>query len=794
MKETIASWFFWLLGVDIQPLDGGTNWHLEGVWKWNRHSLLALVVFAILSAIFVLYFYFRERSTARRPMRLLLASIRMTLIFLALVMIFQLTLHFSKTSLPHLAIVFDRSASMKIEDVYASQSLNELLRQRAGESGLSSPSRFNIARSILLKDDGVLLKGLEKRYTLNFYSVASALQKQSSDVDVFLKQLREMNSNGESSRLGYAGRRVLNDLRGTSPAAIVMFTDGITTEGPTLINLADYARGQAIPLFLVGIGSSERFRNLELDDLLVDQVVFVNDYVDFDFKLTPYGLKGNEIEVVLKNKKTGEIYDRRRLPAGDDGQPQREKLSHRPTKVGTIEYVVEVTNLKEELKGKELSVSAEVEIRDDPVKVLMVQAYPNYEFQFLKNLLERDRTVDLQVVLQEADVEYPEQDRSALRVFPVSRDELFEYDVLIIGDVNMAYFSRSVMENIAAFVKEKGKGVLFISGERFHPDDYAATPLADLLPFALDDVVVPDIGKLVTEGFRTQPTLLGMTSPHMQLGDNRAESEAIWQGLPEMYWMLEATELKPGSRVLVEHPTKIAGNGQKVPLIALYHLPPGKVLWHAVDGTYRWRFRLGDAVYARYWIQAIRYLSRAKLVGKKSVELSADKTKYQRITPVKLFVRFFDERLTPAADDGVSVIIEGGGHRFTVPLSRSTGSRAIFEGIQPNLPIGSYTARIATPTLDKTPVPIRFEVEPPQREAERKEMNIADLQKAADISRGRFFDVENLNGVFANLPQGKPVKVASLDPVPLWSNWRMLLLFITLLVIEWLLRKRVGML
>ncbi|MEK6247717.1 MAG: hypothetical protein N2C12_06015, partial [Planctomycetales bacterium] len=517
---------------------------------------------------------------------------------------------------------------------------------------------------MLLHDDGKVLKDLAKRYTLNFYSMAVTQQKQSANLETYAVQLRDMAANGESSRLGYAGRRVLNDLRGTSPAAIVIFTDGITTEGPTLINLAEYARGQAIPLYLVGIGSSERFRNLELEDLLVDQVVFANDYVDFDFKLTAYGLKGAEIEVVLKNKKTGEVYDRRRIPAGEDGKTQREKLSHRPTKVGSIEYVIEVANLKEELKGKKLSVSAEVEIRDDPINVLLVQAYPNYEYQFLKNLLERDRTVNLHVVLQEADVEYPEQDRSALRVFPVSREELFEYDVLILGDINLAYFSRSVMENIAAFVKEKGKGVLFISGERFHPGDYAATPLADLLPFALDDVVAPDTGALVTEGYRTRPTLLGMTSPHMQLGDNRAETEAIWQTLPEMYWMLETSELKPGTRVLAEHPTKVGEKGNKIPLIALYQMPPGKVLWHAMDGTYRWRFRLGDALYARYWIQAIRYLSRAKLVGKKSVELSADKSKYQRTTPVTLYVRFFDERLTPAADDGVSVIIEGGGHRF----------------------------------------------------------------------------------------------------------------------------------
>ena len=80
---------------------------------------------------------------------------------------------------------------------------------------------------------------------------------------------------------------------------------------------------------------------------------------------------------------------------------------------------------------------------------------PNYEFRYLKHMLERDSTIQLKTVLQEADLEYAEQDQSALRVFPVRREELFAYDVVIFGDVNPAFFSGSVMAKFIAISSQK---------------------------------------------------------------------------------------------------------------------------------------------------------------------------------------------------------------------------------------------------------------------------------------------------------------------------------------------------
>jgi hypothetical protein len=45
-----------------------------------------------------------------------------------------------------------------------------------------------------------------------------------------------------------------------------------------------------------------------------------------------------------------------------------------------------------------------------------------------------------------------------------------------------------------------------------------------------------------------------------------------------------------------------------------------------------------------------------------------------------------------------------------------------------------------------------------------------------------------------DLPPGRQVPVESLPPLPLWNQWPLLLLFLVLLVTEWVLRKRKGML
>ncbi len=693
--------------------------------------------------------------------------------------------------------MIDDSASMGIHDRYAEKTLDKI-RQQLKLASQTEPTRLNLAKNILLGGPRDLLATIESNYKLKVYFVSSAARAASGSLDELRQAIGGLEPTGETSRLGAGLRRVLGDLRGTPPAAIILLTDGINTDGETLADAARFARRKGVPLFAVGLGSEQPVRDLELADLLVDEVVFVDDIVNFESKVTGSGLAGRSVEVTLREQGKPEVLARTKVTIGADGVPQRVRLPYRPTQVGEFEYVVEVEHLADESRADNNRAQRLISVRKEQIRVLLVQAYPNYEFRYLKNMLERDSTIQLKTVLQDADVEFADLDPTALRVFPVRREDLFEYDVLIFGDVNPAFLSASVMQNINDFVEQKGGGVAFIAGPLYTPLAFRNTPLAALFPVDLETIVNPRSGqdKVLTEGFHVVPTELGLSSPQMQLGDTLAETLRIWQNLPELYWLLETPVLKPAARVLAEHPTRLAADGRKLPVFSLQYVGAGKVLFHATDDTWRWRYRVGDVFFSRYWVQTIRYLSRSKLLGKdRSAELTTDRRQYRRGEAVRIRSRFTDERLAPAEDDGVTVVLEREGHKNErVKLSRNATSRGVFEGVLPQVAEGNYHLWIATPTLEGKAPSADFLVVPPPGEFERVQMDAAELTRAAEETRGRFYRVTDAGRLAAELPPGRQVPIEALPPKVLWNQWWLLSLFLGLLVTEWVLRKRKGML
>ncbi len=165
-----------------------------------------------------------------------------------------------------------------------------------------------------------------------------------------LEELKAAEANGDSTRLGSAIRGALDELRGTTPVAIVLATDGINTEGPGLLDAAAYARRKGVPLLLIGVGSDRPARDLKLSDLEVEDVVFVNDLVHFRFKLTASGFAGKTVSIVLRCKKQpggaaedkGEKVGRIEVTVAADGRPQEVVLPHRPTETGQFRYTIDV--------------------------------------------------------------------------------------------------------------------------------------------------------------------------------------------------------------------------------------------------------------------------------------------------------------------------------------------------------------------------------------------------------------------------------------------------------------------
>ena len=768
---------------------------------WSQ-GLTLLVVLGCAGLILWLY---RREGQASTPYKMGLAALRIVLVLLAVFMLSEAVLSVERTGLPYFVVMVDDSASGQVVDQYADPQVRAAVSGLAQKAGHAEPTRLAVAQGWLAQDGARVLAELQKQHKVRLYLVSTAARPladvdKPEDIGPAVEKLLKVQASGGQSRLGSGVRQVLTELRGAPPSAIVLLSDGQTTDGEGLAKAAEFAARKGVPLYTIGLGDPEPARDLELSELLVDDVVFVDDLVRFQAKLLSRGFAGQQVTVRLKERDAGSSDPKsarevQAIPvaAPPDGRPLRVEIGHRPKQTGDIIYTLEVEPRPRELQVDNNRIERTVNVRKEKLKVLLVDSEPRYEFRYLKNYLEREESIDLGVVLLSSDPEYSEQDRSALPTFPAAKEELFANDVILIGDADPSFLSAAQMQNLVEFVTEKGGGILFIAGEHFNPLNYKGTPLEPLLPIELAEARNPSAVAAGIAAFRPELTLEGRSSPIFRFGDDEAQSTLIWQALPELFWYLEAPRKKPAAQVLAVHPT-LSGSDGKLPIVLYQFVGAGKSMFNAVDDTWRWRFRVGDRYFGRYWIQTIRFLARSKLLGRKQAEVLTDRRRYQRNQPVQVRVRFPNPGIAPTSGEVVVQVERKGQGPRKLALKASPGTRNVFEGALPQVVEGEYEIRLLPPPVLEGPIPsTTFRVDAPAGELERVQMNESELIRAAATSGGKFYTPTTTANLLKDLPRPQKVPLDTDPPIPLWNTWPVLALFLGVITAEWLLRKRKQM-
>src|SRR5487761_600701 len=104
MNGTLPQWLERWLDIPAAGSGEGTAWTLDDRWTWAPWATL---VFVALAAAWVLFWYAREVATAGRVFRLLLATVRLTLVGLLLFMLAEFVLSLNRTGLPYVVVLLD---------------------------------------------------------------------------------------------------------------------------------------------------------------------------------------------------------------------------------------------------------------------------------------------------------------------------------------------------------------------------------------------------------------------------------------------------------------------------------------------------------------------------------------------------------------------------------------------------------------------------------------------------------------------------------------------------------------
>jgi hypothetical protein len=196
-------------------------------------------------------------------------------------------------------------------------------------------------------------------------------------------------------------------------------------------------------------------------------------------------------------------------------------------------------------------------------KVLLVDDEARWEYHYLTSALLRDPSLRVERVLFEPPLLNPNDPDDLLqqlgnprRTLPAGPDALRAYDCIVLGDVDPRHLPPAERERLEKYVKDAGKTLLLLAGKRFLPMAYMeetrqgpkdADPLVKLLPIQSPRVLDRK------EGFRRRPTEAGQATPFLQLGENPAESERLWDRLPPHYWAVTG-QAKPAATPLAYWP------------------------------------------------------------------------------------------------------------------------------------------------------------------------------------------------------------------------------------------------
>ena len=236
------------LGIAPPAAGEGSRWRLEFMpYLWDTESDPWLAGLLAVIGAGAIYWIYRQESRSLHVSlryRVLLVGLRVCLLLLALIVLLpQLQLWFERQGWPDVVLLIDDSQSMSTVDRFQDARVKALSEELAQEGALDQPERLRLAQALLTRPDQDWLTALLKQHKVRIHvyhcstraarlaDVAEAGQVQGALQAI--QDLRAVSGN-DSSQLGMAVRQVLNDFRGSSLAAVIMLTDGVTTEGEDL--------------------------------------------------------------------------------------------------------------------------------------------------------------------------------------------------------------------------------------------------------------------------------------------------------------------------------------------------------------------------------------------------------------------------------------------------------------------------------------------------------------------------------------------------------------------------------
>jgi hypothetical protein len=782
-------------------------------WGW-------FVLFILALAAGVWWMYRNSPITLSSTRQYTLAALRVLFIGLVLLLLLRPVLAFTvEGSVRRLLVVLtDTSASMQIKDprlVAEDQKRAAIAKgliehnkglapalDRSRSREFEQVARLDLVKAAFKNERLNLLPSLDREFDLDAFvfgqgvapiaarkedATNAAPKEKKVTVDQFT-WVDRLSATNPVTAIGDALREVINRKRGQPLAGVLLVTDGANNSGSQPREVAALLRQEGVPLYVYGVGITSP-RDIIVGNLFAPDVTFVKDEVPITVRVRSQGLSGETADVILKLG--GETVAKTSITFSSDGE-QVVPLRFTPQNQGEFDLEASIEPRSDEAVQDNNSRTHRIRIIDARIKVLLVDQSPRWEFRYLQAMLLRDRRVELKCFLVEGDAAIARGENTPyLAQFPSRKDELFQYDLVIFGDVDPKGISAAQLDNLNELVSKFGGAMVMVAGKRFSPHAYRRTVIEKMLPVEFDSPLLESsaLDPVAEKPTRLELTAAGRANVMLRLSDKEDENASLWKQLPPVYWVAKVARPKPAAEVLLVDPDPARESRfGKMPVIALQQYGLGQVMYVGTDNTWRWRKNVGDLYYTTLWGQIAQRVSLQRLLGgSKRTQLTTDRQNYMTGERISVYARLYGVGFEPIQEPAVKGI-------YGLKAGQSARIESVLRPIpeQPGLYRAEFVAGAAGNYQFFTePDPntlLDFSVTEPKFELGETAMNESLLKEIAATTGGAFFREEDLYKLSETISK-KTERVRSPLEVELWSSPLYFLLLLGVVTAEWVLRK-----
>ncbi|MEC9094160.1 MAG: hypothetical protein VX438_15735, partial [Planctomycetota bacterium] len=447
-----------------------------------------------------------------------------------------------------------------------------------------------------------------------------------------------------------------------------------------------------------------------------------------------------------------------------------------------------ITPLSEESESTNNSRKMRLNVIAQGYRILILDGRSRWETRFIRNAFERDEQWEVDTIIAGKTTGQKTIPRGEEKnQFPVERNQLFGYDLILFGEIDSELFEKHELQWIREFVEIRGGGMIFIDGQRGKLRKLTGTELDALLPVGTLEPALtklPDSFELTSKGIEQSALILDI---------DKQNNREFWTTLPAPH-MIVPIEPTPDSETLVQ---VVIGEDRK-PAIVSKSYGAGKVLYLAFDESWRWRYKTADLWHQRAWHQLAKFaMPQPFSVSDEFVSIDTGLPSYEYGEKPSIRIQLNGLDGKPNSDANVDALIwKNGKVVSSVNLTADSTVPGVYRTLSDPLPPGDYEVSIRASGYKESVLKSRgqFTVLPPDSgEMSETAVNETLLKQMAEESGGRYLREEELSKLPELLDSFSHGRVIESETL-LWQSYWWLGAIMLLLTTEWILRKRVGLL